>query len=124
MLGVGFLMTATLVISDIHPALRIVQEELMQGMVPNKPKVDIFMKRWFVFFVTMDHILAEHRIEFGITPAENPRPEHLPECKRKWKMETKTEMTMIHAAGCGTDTVISLQRRIPCKGREDGKKRG
>ena len=49
LLGGGFLMTATLVISDIHPALRIVQEELMQGMVPNKPKVDIFMKRWFVF---------------------------------------------------------------------------
>jgi hypothetical protein len=45
----------------------------------------------------MDHILAEHRVEFGITSAENPRPEHLPECKRKWKMETKTEMTMIHA---------------------------
>jgi hypothetical protein len=72
----------------------------------------------------MDHILAEHRVEFGITSAENPRPEHLPECKRKWKMETKTEMTMIHAVGRGTNTVISLQGRILCKGREDGKGRG
>jgi len=38
-------------------------------------------------------------------------------------MGTKTEMTMIHAVVCSTNTAISLQRMIPCKG-EDRKGRG
>jgi len=33
--------------------------------------------------------------------------------KKRKKKQNKTEMAMIHAVGCGTNTVISLQRKIP-----------
>ena len=39
----------------------------------------------------------------------------------EWKMETKREMSMIHAVECGTNTVISLQRREVDQGKNGRK---